>query len=203
MPSALRFTLASIIGLLITYLLTVTMQALINQRNAERPLVQITSAFEFVQFKPEKQQEKPKQKKPDKPIAPKMAELAVRFPTPTLGPTTKYDYEIPDHAFEQSFATDLSRFGEYRDATPRVRTPPIYPYSAKRKGIEGDVPIRFSVNKEGKVENLRVTSPGLPKELEEAALAAMKKWLYHPRMIGGTPVRADNMEIVIEFKLEN
>jgi TonB family protein len=53
---------------------------------------------------------------------------------------------------------------------------PKYPQEAKDKKIEGDVVLHVEINEEGEVHDPRVIRG--PKELREAALAAVKEWKY-------------------------
>ena len=53
---------------------------------------------------------------------------------------------------------------------------PKYPQEARDKKIEGDVVLHIEINEEGAVHDPWVISG--PKELREAALAAVKEWKY-------------------------
>jgi len=55
---------------------------------------------------------------------------------------------------------------------------PIYPETAKEKGIEGTVYVQFFINEKGIVTEAKVMK-GIP-ELNEAALAAVKKSKWKP-----------------------
>jgi protein TonB len=63
---------------------------------------------------------------------------------------------------------------------------PGYPLSAKEQGIQGTVVLQATINKTGRIENLRVISG--PPELQKAALNAVKKWVYKPYLLNGEPV---------------
>jgi TonB family protein len=53
---------------------------------------------------------------------------------------------------------------------------PKYPQEARDKKIEGDVVLHIEINEEGAVHDPWVISG--PKELRDAALAAVKQWKY-------------------------
>ena len=64
-------------------------------------------------------------------------------------------------------------------------SPPIYPAKAKAAGIEGTVLVFAQINKSGRVDLARVVSG--PKPLREAALDDVKRFVYRPYLIDGSP----------------
>jgi TonB family protein len=63
---------------------------------------------------------------------------------------------------------------------------PVYPAEALAAGISGAVIIEAVISRDGTVANARVVQ-GVP-ELDGAALAAVRQWLYRPTMLNGRPV---------------
>jgi len=63
---------------------------------------------------------------------------------------------------------------------------PIYPPAAKEQRIQGAVKLEATIGPDGKVEDLRVVS-GHPL-LVQAALDAVKDWVYRPTLLNGNPV---------------
>lgn len=63
---------------------------------------------------------------------------------------------------------------------------PAYPATALAAGISGMVIIEAVISRDGTVANARVIQ-GVP-ELDGAALAAVRQWLYRPTMLNGQPV---------------
>lgn len=57
---------------------------------------------------------------------------------------------------------------------------PDYPASARRRGIEGVVVVSVDVHPDGHCENARVVETSGAEALDDAALAAIKKWRYEP-----------------------
>ena len=70
-----------------------------------------------------------------------------------------------------------------------ARVPPLYPLSAKARGIEGVVVIRVLIDKEGRVKRADVLN-GDPL-LTQAALDAVRQWRYKPSTLGGAPAEAE------------
>jgi len=65
---------------------------------------------------------------------------------------------------------------------------PFYPFSAKRKNIEGQVTVRFVVDQTGMVLNpvvIKATPEGV---FEESALNAVARWRFKPAMLNKKPV---------------
>jgi TonB family protein len=62
---------------------------------------------------------------------------------------------------------------------------PVYPPEAKEAGIEGSVTLEGTTNKQGRVENVKVLR-SVP-ELDQAAIDAVKQWVYEPMVIDGKP----------------
>jgi TonB family protein len=70
-----------------------------------------------------------------------------------------------------------------------TKVPPVYPIEAKKAGIQGKVVLDAIVGKDGAVENLKVTSG--PKELQQSALDAVRRWKYKPFLLNGKAVVVD------------
>jgi TonB family protein len=76
--------------------------------------------------------------------------------------------------------------------------PPIYPAAAKAAGIHGAVQLSAIIGNDGTVQQLRVLSG--PSELVEAAMDAVKQWVYQPTLLNGNPVQVETT-ITINFTL--
>lgn len=62
--------------------------------------------------------------------------------------------------------------------TPLRMRKPIYPAGALEKGIEGKVIIEFNLASDGSVQDMRVVSADPAGVFEQAALVAMRGWVY-------------------------
>jgi TonB family protein len=63
---------------------------------------------------------------------------------------------------------------------------PEYPVSAKARGIQGVVFLQAIISKDGHIVNLHVVSG--PSMLQQAAMDAVKQWVYRPYLLNGEPV---------------
>ena len=84
---------------------------------------------------------------------------------------------------------------------PVSRTPPRYPYQAKRRGIEGWVRVSFTVTEDGTVADAVVEDADPPGVFEKAALAAVYQWKFKPRIVDGKATRG-RAEQRVEFELK-
>lgn len=89
------------------------------------------------------------------------------------------------------------------DGTPRTRSQaaPIYPFEAKRQGMNGDVLVEFMVDESGGVVSPHVVKSSSPM-FEEAALRAVARWKFEPGKRGGRVVRF-KMAVPIVFNLND
>jgi protein TonB len=68
------------------------------------------------------------------------------------------------------------------------RVDPIYPEEAQRAGLEGLVVLRATIDERGRVGDLQVLR-GLGRGLDEAAVAAVRRWRFRPATRDGKPVK--------------
>ena len=78
------------------------------------------------------------------------------------------------------------------------RTDAKYPGSAWRKGIEGKVEVKASVDKEGNVKEVALLSGD--QHFAQSALDAIKNWKYKPYLLQGQPVEFETT-VAMEFKI--
>jgi TonB family protein len=78
------------------------------------------------------------------------------------------------------------------------KTPPVYPAAAKAAGISGEVRLDATIGTDGTIGELTVVSG--PPELVQAAMDAVKQWVYRPTLLNGSPVQVKT-SIVVNFTL--
>jgi protein TonB len=84
---------------------------------------------------------------------------------------------------------------------PLVRIPPTYPPRALRERIEGGVTIEFTISVEGRVTDAVVVESSPPGVFDEAALQAISKWRYYPRVEDGVAVERKGVRAEIRFEM--
>ena len=78
---------------------------------------------------------------------------------------------------------------------------PHYPYSARRRGIEGTVVLKVLVTEQGLVEVVQVERSAGHADLDQSAVEAVRRWRFQPaRRHGGEPV-AMWVLIPVQYKL--
>lgn len=85
---------------------------------------------------------------------------------------------------------------------PKVHMPPVYPFQAKRRGIEGWVRVSFLVNAKGDVEDISIIESSPEEIFDQSVLNALPRWKFTPGTIQGVPVKT-RVETTIRFELEN
>ncbi len=79
-------------------------------------------------------------------------------------------------------------------------TQPIYPYRAKRLGVEGKVRVRFLVNTSGRTDLFKVLESNPPGTFEQTVEKTVKNWKFKPAMKDGRAVETW-VETMFKFEL--
>ncbi len=87
------------------------------------------------------------------------------------------------------------------DYLPIVRVAPVYPARALSRGLEGYVDLAFTVTSSGTVRDPIVTYSS-SSLFERAAIRAVLKFKYKPRVVDGVPIDVPNVKTRITFKIE-
>ena len=87
------------------------------------------------------------------------------------------------------------------DYLPIVRVAPVYPARALSRGLEGFVDLSFTVTTTGTVED-PIVLQSTSSLFERAAIRAVLKFKYKPRVVDGVPVDVPGVKTRISFQLE-
>jgi len=79
---------------------------------------------------------------------------------------------------------------------------PRYPESARRAGVQGVTTLRVHVLENGRVSEVLVEQSAGFRDLDQAAMEAVKKWLFEPARRGKDPVSVWVM-LPVKFELRN
>ncbi len=93
-----------------------------------------------------------------------------------------------------------NKMGISTNVIPLVRIRAIYPMYASNRHIEGWVKIEFTITKEGTVKDATVINAQPSKIFNRAALRAVKRWKFKPKIIGGEAFEQRAIQ-VLQFKL--
>jgi periplasmic protein TonB len=129
--------------------------------------------------------------------------LARRFPVPP--PPDISNSALPPPPLPKIGADGVAsariRAGDLLQTAKLIKKPaPKYPPAAREAYIQGIVKFRAVIGKDGTIQNLTPVS-GHPL-LVQAALDAVKQWLYQPTLLNGEPVEVLT-EIDVNFTLVN
>lgn len=87
------------------------------------------------------------------------------------------------------------------DYLPIVRVAPVYPARALSRGLEGFVDLSFTVTTTGTVKD-PIVLQSTSSLFERAAIRAVLKFKYKPRVVDGVPVDVPGVKTRISFQLE-
>ena len=190
-------------GIAITFLLYWLMSALVAAgRNAltEAPKGRIV---DFVRV-PNPPQLRTEQPKPEKPPKPQKAPETPQVQNDTVKPTGN-TVNIGSMAIDNNLAVDTgaglsASDGEY---LPIVKVAPVYPRRAQTRGIEGWVLLSFTVTESGSVINPLVIDAEPQGVFDRAAMKAVERFKYKPRVVDGKPQIVTGVEHLITFQLDD
>ena len=175
----------------------------------------------IVQKKPVKALKKPEKKTPvvkpapakqDRPAEPKKSAPPGQMRPPSMESSQGSDAPMPTPQEEtNSFDTGATGPASNQPALPSVfeaalpeysKNPPIsYPKRARRKGYEGTVVLEVLVNRNGKVDDLRILASSGYAILDRSAAKSVKSWSFKPAKKGNDTVDMW-VQVPVRFKLE-
>ena len=115
-----------------------------------------------------------------------------------VNPNSRSNMAMPD--FSGLNLGDLQAPSD-RSATPLVQIPPIYPVRAQSRGTEGWVLIEFNITASGAVLNPIVIDADPANVFNSAALRAIRRWKYKPKIVDSKPVAQFGKEQLITFQI--
>lgn len=199
-------------ALLINVCLFALLPLLLDRNSVERAYEEITSV-NFIRIRPE--MEEPREEKPperEKPPPEVLPRLSQQVPKPR-----QLKLEMPDLSFEINPKLDMGMAvappepepvmdffdqGEVDQLPMTVfRMKPLYPFRAKRLGIEGSVSVKFLVDAAGRVSRVTILESNPPGIFDESVLKALPSWKFTPGELGGNAVNTW-VSTVIQFDLE-
>jgi periplasmic protein TonB len=81
-------------------------------------------------------------------------------------------------------------------------TGPVYPPLARSQGVEGYAVVRYDVDTNGRVGNVRVVASSPRGVFDESAVQAVSRWEFRPAQRNGQPHAVNGLESRIEFVLK-
>ena len=198
-----RHLIAFVAAGFVTFGLFWVMQALISSElklddKARRRVV------DFVRLKKDTDVEDTSRKKPDK----KPPEEPPPPPELNLAQNERPDQDVG--SINMNFDTDVEignpnvgTAATDSDVVPLVRVNPQYPERARQRGIEGWVQVEFTISAAGTVKSPRVVGYKPSTIFNRAALRAIRKWKYNPKIDDGEAVERSGVKVKLIFELDD
>jgi TonB family protein len=112
------------------------------------------------------------------------------------------DVQADGHA-QAASATPAKRLkvgGEVEGSKIVTKVQPVYPESAKKAGVQGNVNLRAVIGMDGVPLSLQVVNTDIDPDLARASIEAVSKWRYSPTLLNGQPIEVDT-NVTIRFTL--
>ncbi|MCW8928667.1 MAG: TonB family protein [Gammaproteobacteria bacterium] len=200
----IRYISTFVVSCILTLMLFILMQKLLNFENHNIHKTQELNGLDFVRLirepreekipyktQPPEQPQRPKQKKPP----PKLEQLKVKKPVLDSivlpRPRLQTNLNLNDALYlgEYQKNTPIQKNIEIdEEVVPLVRISPVYPSRAARIGIEGWVKMEVFIDSSGSVEKVKVLDAHPSNIFNRAAIKAMKRWRFRPKMVAGKAV---------------
>lgn len=208
----MRLAISLLVAVVINLGLFSIMQSMTSVDDVEHLPVNDLRLLDFVRVKQETTTAVKQRQLPDKPTPPE-----TRPPSPMKMTATQKPQRVTPKMSAPNIAVPLNiaggpYLGEFTAAPtapgvqtsenimPIVRIPPRYPRSAARRNLEGVVKVAFTITKNGLVRDAKVVLSEPEGVFDRAALRAISKWKFNPKVVNGQPVeQAATQEI--EFTL--
>lgn len=201
-----RYAAAAGAAAAVTFLILWTMQVLVVGQRGEPRQVADGRLVDFVRLKREPEVEKPRREVPKRaapqPPAPpppmELSNVPDEAPMDLAASMPAFEAALdlagPDGGAAAAAANDA-------DAIPLVRVNPQYPARAMQRGIEGWVHLAFTITTAGTTTDIAVVDAEPANVFEDAAIAAVRRYKYKPKLDGGQPVERPGVEVMLSFKL--
>ncbi|HEX7030362.1 MAG TPA: energy transducer TonB [Gammaproteobacteria bacterium] len=136
---------------------------------------------------------------------PKISGISITKPkfeviTPPAPETASADATRTATASPGAVGSTYPATGETRPVQPLSMQPPKYPRDAFRRRQEGFVVIEFTINAQGRTEDVTVVDAQPRGAFEREARRAVADWTFQPAMENGRPV-PQRIRHTLEFKL--
>lgn len=207
MPITKRLLLSISVSIIIVIALFTLLASLTQTKNEFAKKGGPSKAFDFIRHQEDsdlmnRSRRKPKPPKEKLPPPTPKLNIAQDIPKPQL---SAQSIQMPELALSHQFKGDLlvgANVGSLSmEVIPLVRVAPIYPKRALRTRQEGSVTLRFIINPDGTVRNVSVKNSKPKRIFDAAAIRAIKRWKFKPKLQNGKAVSQQGEQTII-FSLQ-
>jgi protein TonB len=202
--SGARYIIAGVLALSMTFILLWGMQKLIAGGNDVMTEPAKGNVLDFIRLKQDENVVK-KERKPQKPAKPK--EPPPQMTAPPMQQANP-NANVAKSSFGADIQADASLSGGLNldtndgDYLPIVKVAAVYPRRAQSRGIEGFVIVEFVVTKTGAVSNAVIVKSQPEGIFNQAALDAVAKFKYKPRVVDGVAMEVAGVQNRISFEID-
>ncbi len=199
-----RYLITGLLGAAVTFALFFLMQFLISRKSGELEEGIRGKVIEFVRLKRDsdlqlKQRQLPDKKPPEEPPPPPRLDMSrAPKPDPSLEGGAVLDFSL-----DLAGGLNLGAAPSDMDVIPLVRVNPQYPVRAAERGIQGWVEVEFTITAAGTVKEPMVIAAQPSGIFNRAALRAIRKWKYNPKVEDGVAVERSGVRVRLTFELED
>ena len=177
------------------------MQLLVENHGSKKIDSETIRCIDFVRLVPKKEKDIERPKAPQKPPSlqppPPEMDISIKSPKkPRLAklelPKAKLDIPLQINSPKLLSAFTHSKRAKAKsnnEIVPLVKIAPIYPYRARRDGIEGWVELEFTICRNGRVKNIEIVESNPRRFFDRAAKRSLSKWRFKPKIVNGIAVK--------------
>lgn len=196
-----RILISIVVGTFVTFALLWIMQYLIVTGVSAFSEERTVRFVDFVRVQREErtQTREDRPERPPEPQAPPPMTPDRQMDNMDMGPGVGVGVSAPSVSHDMQIGgTGFFSDGEYM---PIVQVAPNYPRRAQQRGLEGFVTLEFTVTRQGTVRD-PVVIESSNSVFDQAAIDAVLRFRYRPRVIDGEPVDVPGVRFRISFRLE-
>ncbi len=198
-----RYAVSATVALIITFGLFTIMQSLVARGTGGLSEKRDRAVIDLVRLSRQEKTETKKREKPKRNL--QQPQSHVPMAVSKSSSPVKQAIKIPNATFRPELALaggpSLGAGGADADVMPLVRVNPRYPPRAQARGVEGWVYLEFTITPAGTTTDIVVLDSDPKGYFERAAVNAVKKYKYKPRVEGGKAVARPGVQIVLSFDI--
>ncbi|XAW88535.1 energy transducer TonB [Vibrio sp. CDRSL-10 TSBA] len=180
---------------------------MVNNDSMRAPKQGEPLSFNMVMVEQQQDVQRRQRSVPEQPKAPQKPQEAPVSQQQTAATNSVSPTSVPSLGLDTAIngininAPTFGDFGVNQQAVPLYRVEPNYPSRALKRGAEGYVVLRFTIDETGRPTDIEVVEANPKRMFEREAMRALRNWKYQPKLDGGKAVTQPGQTVKLEFKL--
>lgn len=200
-----RYAIAIVLGAVITVGVLFTMHVLIATPKGK---LDESGSRHFVDFVRVQRQEvlQTRERLPDKPVQPEAPPPQAVQPRIDAVDPAEVSVSVPAAPVEAAADLSIRSIGLVAsdgDYLPIVKIAPVYPMSARNRGIEGYCLVEYTVTSAGTTKDVVVIESEPSGIFDKVSIDAALKFKYRPRVVDGEPIEVRGVRNLFRYQLES